>query len=94
MKTTYPPNTATSQTQWETYSKTHINDWYTHINTMRDNPAQLDFAKLERQLVALRVRLKTCKVKQYYALKGKIEQIEKQLQKRRTDHAWDNYLAK
>ena len=94
MKTTYPPNTASSPTQWENYSRTHINDWYTHINTMRDNPAQLDFAKLERQLVALKIRLNNCSIKQYYGLKGKIAQIERQLKDRHINQAWENYLSK
>lgn len=61
---------------------------------MRDNPAQLDFAKLERQLVALRMRLRNCSIKQYYPLKGKIEQIERQLQQRKVNQAWEDYLSK
>jgi hypothetical protein len=94
MKTTYPPNTASSPAQWESYSQKHINDWFNDINTMRDNPAQLDFAKLERQLVALRMRLRNCSIKQYYPLKGKIEQIERQLQQRKVNQAWEDYLSK
>ena len=93
MKTTYPPNTASSPTQWESYSRKHINDWYTHINTMRDNPAQLDFAKIERQIIALKIKLKSCNVKQYYPLLNKIKQLESKLDQQRKDQAWNDFLA-
>jgi hypothetical protein len=94
MKTTYPPSTATSPAEWQTYSSKHINDWYMHINTQRDNPAQLDYATIERQIVALRLKLQNCSIKQYYPLKGKIEKLQRQLKDRRSNQAWEDYLAK
>ena len=93
MKTTYPPNTASSPAEWQTYSNKHINDWYMHINTLRDNPAQLDYARIERQLVALKIKLKNCNVKQYYPLLNKIKQLESKLEQQRKNQAWNDFLA-
>lgn len=93
MKTTYPPNTASSPAEWKTYANKHINEWYMHINTLRDNPAQLDYAKIERQLVALKIKLKNCNVKQYYPLLNKIKQLESKLEQQRKEQAWNDFLA-
>lgn len=82
MKTTYPPQ------------KTSINEWYEYVYTARDTEGSLEYAKLERQLVALQNKLQNCTIKQYYPLKGKIEQLKKQIQKSRQNAAWNNYLAK
>jgi hypothetical protein len=65
-----------------------------HINTQRDNPSQLDYATIERQIVALRLKLQNCSIKQYYPLKGKIEKLQRQLKDRRSNQAWEDYLAK
>lgn len=94
MKTTYPPNTATSPAEWQTYSKLNLNAWYMHINTERDNPNQLNYATIERQLVALRLKIQNCSIKQYYPLKGKIEKLEKQLKDQKSKQAWNDFLAR
>ena len=94
MKTTYPPSTATSPAEWNNYANKHINDWYMRINTERDNPNQLNYATIERQLVALRLKLQNCSIKQYYPLKGKIEKLERQLKDRRSRQAWEDFLAR
>jgi hypothetical protein len=44
--------------------------------------------------VALKVRLNNCSIKQYYGLKGKIAQIERQLKERNINQAWEDYLSK
>jgi hypothetical protein len=94
MKTTYPPNTATSPAEWQTYSKLNLNAWYMYINTERDNPNQLNYATIERQLVALRLKIQNCSIKQYYPLKGKIEKLEKQLKDQKSRQAWNDFLAR
>ena len=73
MKTTYPPNTANNEQDWENYAKSTLNHWYTHVYTLRDDPKLLDYAKKERQLFALQKRLATGTVKNYFALKNKIK---------------------
>ncbi len=93
MKTTYPPNTATNQQDWEQHASKSLNDWYGHVHTLRDNPAQLDYAGIERQIFALTKRLETGSVKNYFALKNKIESLKKKLKQRKQDSAWDNFLA-
>jgi hypothetical protein len=94
MKTTYPPNTATSPAEWQTYSNKHLNEWYMCINTERDNPNQLNYATIERQLVALRLKIQNCSIKQYYPLKGKIQKLEKQLKDQKSRQAWEDFLAR
>jgi hypothetical protein len=93
MKTTYPPNTATNQQDWEQHASKNLNNWYGHVHTLRDNPSQLDYAGIERQIFALTKRLETGSVKNYFALKNKIEGLKKKLKQRKQDNAWDNFLA-
>ena len=63
MKTTYPPKTATNQQEWEQHAKSNLNNWYGHIHTLRDEPAQLDYAGIERQIFALSKRMESGSVK-------------------------------
>lgn len=93
MKTTYPPNTANNDQDWESYAKANLNHWYTHVHTLRDDPKLLDYAKKERQLFALQKRLATGTVKNYFALKMKIKKLKEEIKKHKEDTAWDNFLA-
>ena len=93
MKTTYPPNTANNEQDWENYAKSTLNHWYTHVYTLRDDPKLLDYAKKERQLFALQKRLATGTVKNYFALKNKIKKLQEEIKKQKEDNAWDNFLA-
>lgn len=93
MKTTYPPATAADIQEWEQYAKKNINQWYGHVHTLRDNPAQLDRATKERQLYALQKKLESGTVKNYFALKNKIEQLKKAIKEEKEDQNWQNYLA-
>ena len=93
MKTTYPPKTATNQKEWEQHAKQNLNNWYGHIHTLRDEPAQLDYAGIERQIFALSKRLESGSVKNYFALKNKIEGLKRKLRQRKEDEGWNNFLA-
>lgn len=93
MKTTYPPKTAQNQQDWENYAQKSTNDWFGHVHTLRDQPTSLDYASKERQLFALQRKLESGTVKNYFALKNKIEQLKKEIKKAKEDNAWNNYLA-
>lgn len=93
MKTTYPPNTANNPQDWEQHASKTTNDWFTHVHTLRDSPTQLDYASIERQIFALNKRLESGSVKNYFALKNKIESLKKKLKERKQNTAWDNFLA-
>jgi hypothetical protein len=81
MKTTYP-NGHTAET-WQMQSNKQLNQWHAHIHTARDNEKLSPYATLERQILALKIKLKSCSVKQ----------LEKQLAERKNGEGWDNYLA-
>jgi hypothetical protein len=66
---------------------------HAHIHTTRDNEKLLPHATLERQILALKIKLKSCSVKQFFPLQNKIKQLEKQLAERKNGEGWDNYLA-
>jgi hypothetical protein len=53
----------------------------------------LPHATLERQILALKIKLKSCSIKQFFPLQNKIKQLEKQLAERKNGEGWDNYLA-
>jgi hypothetical protein len=91
MKTTYP-NGHTAET-WQMQSNKQLSQWHKHIHTARDNEKLLPYATLERQILALKIKLKTCSVKQFFPLQNKIKQLEKQLAERKNGEGWDNYLA-
>jgi len=89
MKTTYPPKTPQNKMDWEQHAKTTTDQWFNYVGTLRT-----DYDSLERQLYALRKRLANCKQEHYYALKKKVENIQRILAERQRIKEWENYLAK
>lgn len=74
---------------WEQHAKTTTDQWFNYVGTLRT-----DYDALERQLYALRKRLANCKQEHYYALKKKVENIQRILAERQRIREWENYLAK
>ncbi len=74
---------------WEQHAKTTTDQWFNYVGTLRT-----DYDALERQLYALRKRLANCKQEHYYALKKKVENIQRILAERQRIKEWENYLAK